>query len=87
MVGDRVRLWEWFAELADVLEPGDIPSQAQLSEWVSRHTLGLIGSFPLRMRPESALLLASALPPRRPARCPSSPSIPHDSAMALVKGG
>jgi hypothetical protein len=49
------------AGLPPEVETGDLPSQEQLDDWARRHTLGLIEQFPLEVRPETVLILATAL--------------------------
>jgi len=47
------------AKLAVVLEA--LPDQAGLDRWASEHTRGLIKEFPVRVRPETLLVFATAL--------------------------
>lgn len=51
----------WSAGLPVVIDTGDIPTQAGLDDWADQHTLGLIKHFPINLRPEIVLLVASAL--------------------------
>jgi hypothetical protein len=57
--GDR--LDEWLRGLPAAVQTGDIPSQARLDAWSDEHTGGLIPTFPVRLRPDALVLLASAL--------------------------
>ncbi|HEY3088854.1 MAG TPA: serpin family protein [Jatrophihabitantaceae bacterium] len=54
-------LQSWLAELPSAVEVGGIPSQADADRWAAEHTLGLIKRFPLEIRPDTVLVLASAL--------------------------
>ena len=51
----------WLAALPAGVETGPLPSQAALDAWAERHTLGLIGKMPVRISPETLLVLATAL--------------------------
>ena len=51
----------WLAALPDLVERGDIPSQADADHWASRHTDGLIDRFPVTVDELTVVLLASAL--------------------------
>jgi hypothetical protein len=55
---------EWIAELPASVETGPLPSQAEADAWADEHTLGLIKEMPLKIRPETLLLLATALATR-----------------------
>jgi hypothetical protein len=54
-------LKQWLGTLPGATQTGSLPEQARLDAWARDHTLGLIGEFPLELRPETVLLLASAL--------------------------
>ncbi|PWR04924.1 hypothetical protein DKT68_29720 [Micromonospora acroterricola] len=54
----------WRRALPATTEVGPLPDQAGLDAWAREHTLGLIETFPLRVRPEVVLALASALATR-----------------------
>ena len=58
---DNEDLATWRRSLPPVIETGDIPSQAELDGWADKHSLGLIKRFPITLRPEMVLLMASAL--------------------------
>ncbi|GII25085.1 serpin family protein [Planosporangium mesophilum] len=62
--GGTQALADWLARLPDQVETGDLPSQAQLDAWADRNTDGLIDRFPLKLRPETVLVLATALATR-----------------------
>lgn len=51
----------WLAGLPSPVTTGDMPAQAEADAWADEHTDGLIDRFPLTVRPETALLLATAL--------------------------
>lgn len=57
-------LQAWLDGLPDAVEVGGIPSAAAANQWASSHTLGLIEQFPLEIRPDTVLVLASALATR-----------------------
>jgi hypothetical protein len=54
-------LQSWLAELPAAVEVGGIPSQADADRWAAERTLGLIERFPLEIRPDTVVVLASAL--------------------------
>jgi hypothetical protein len=54
-------LQSWLAELPAAVEVGGIPSQADADRWAAEHTLGLIERFPLEIRSDTVVVLASAL--------------------------
>jgi hypothetical protein len=54
-------LQSWLAELPAAVEVGGIPSQADADRWAAEHTLGLIEQFPVEIRSDTAVVLASAL--------------------------
>ncbi|MBQ1018740.1 hypothetical protein KBX71_12810 [Micromonospora sp. D93] len=75
LVGAATALWHrpgqgdggpvaWRAALPSTTEVGVLPDQAGLDAWAREHTLGLIETFPLRVRPDVVLALASALATR-----------------------
>ncbi|GAA1859714.1 hypothetical protein [Asanoa iriomotensis] len=51
----------WLAALPSSVSTGPLPSQAEADAWASEHTLGLIKEMPLKIRPDTLLLLATAL--------------------------
>ncbi len=51
----------WLAGLPPEVETGPLPDQAALNDWARRHTLGLIGEFPVRVDPALYLLVATVL--------------------------
>lgn len=54
-------LESWLAGLPSSVEIGDVPSPAAADRWAAEHTLGLIDRFPVDVRPDTLLILASAL--------------------------
>jgi len=54
-------LQSWLAELPAAVEVGGIPSQADADRWAAEHTLGLIERFPVEVRSDTVVVLASAL--------------------------
>jgi hypothetical protein len=54
----------WVAGLPPRVEVGDLPPQSGADEWARERTAGLIERFPLRLEPDTALVLASALATR-----------------------
>lgn len=52
---------DWAQTLADVVERGPVPDQAQADAWARAHTNGLIDRFPLKLDELTRLVLASAL--------------------------
>ncbi len=55
---------DWASRLPDPVERGAVPNQAGADEWARRHTSGLIDRFPIQIRQNTALVLASALATR-----------------------
>lgn len=53
-----------FSGLPPTVETGPLPDQASLDAWAREHTFGLIEKFPLRLDPDTVLILASALATR-----------------------
>jgi len=51
----------WREALPQVVDTGDIPSQADLDAWTVEHTLGLITRFPIKITLTVVCLLASTL--------------------------
>ncbi|WP_203719128.1 hypothetical protein [Asanoa siamensis] len=51
----------WLAALPSSVETGPLPSQPVANAWADEHTLGLIKEMPLKIRPDTVLLLATAL--------------------------
>lgn len=47
--------------LPGVVESGYMPDQAAADQWAADRTMGMIGEFPLQLRPDTALVLTSAL--------------------------
>lgn len=54
----------WLDGLPAGVETGPLPTQTEADTWAREHTLGLIERFPLQLRPDVVLLLASALATR-----------------------
>jgi hypothetical protein len=54
----------WREALPDVVETGDIPTQAELDQWAAERSFGMIDSFPIELSADVACLLASALATR-----------------------
>ncbi len=54
----------WVDGLPPEVETGPLPGQAELDDWARRHTLGLIGRFPVQLDESVALVLASVLATR-----------------------
>jgi hypothetical protein len=54
----------WLAGLPPRVAVGDLPDQAGADAWAAEHTAGLIERFPLRLRPDTLLVLATALATR-----------------------
>ncbi|MGZ4785172.1 MAG: hypothetical protein ACXV5S_05840 [Acidimicrobiales bacterium] len=52
---------QWEATLPEGLERAPMPTQAEADAWASRHTLGMIPTFPLDIDARTLLVLASAL--------------------------
>jgi hypothetical protein len=70
LVASATALWErrpfeglagWRAGLPERTQTGPLPDQSALDAWAREHTGGLIERFPLEVRPETLLILASAL--------------------------
>ncbi|MCM0678961.1 hypothetical protein NCC78_30470, partial [Micromonospora phytophila] len=61
---DTGGLTGWRDALPTTTDMGVLPDQAGLDAWAREHTLGLIERFPLRVRPDVVLALASALATR-----------------------
>ncbi|HZE48665.1 MAG TPA: serpin family protein [Jatrophihabitantaceae bacterium] len=57
-------LQSWLSGLPRPVEVGEIPGPAAADRWASEHTLGLIDKFPVEIRPDTILVLASALATR-----------------------
>ncbi|MCW3816664.1 serpin family protein [Micromonospora sp. DR5-3] len=51
----------WRAGLPERTQRGPLPDQAALDAWAREHTYGLIDRFPITVRPQILLILASAL--------------------------
>jgi hypothetical protein len=51
----------WLAQLPRAIDRGELPSQTALDAWAERHTRGMIQRFPVELRPETMLILATAL--------------------------
>ncbi|MET8262043.1 hypothetical protein [Micromonospora sp. NPDC005205] len=75
LVGSATALWHtagqgddgstaWRAALPRTTEVGALPDQAGLDAWAREHTLGLIETFPLKVKPTVRFILASALATR-----------------------
>ncbi len=54
----------WQAGLPAAVETGELRDQAYLDGWASRRTLGMIRRFPVKLTPDIAVLLATALATR-----------------------
>jgi hypothetical protein len=54
----------WVNGLPPEVETGPLPGQAELDDWARRHTLGLIGRFPVSVDESVYLVLASVLATR-----------------------
>ncbi|HEU5110357.1 MAG TPA: hypothetical protein VFT95_17595, partial [Micromonosporaceae bacterium] len=76
----RDALAGWVAGLPPRVEVGDLPDQAVVDAWAREHTLGLIERFPLRLEPDTLLVLATALATR------VSWQVPFDLAPAADLG-
>jgi hypothetical protein len=72
----------WRAELPAVVTTGDLPTQADLDDWVREHTFGLIDRFPIRLAELDRvyLVLATALATK------VSWQVPFDLASAASLG-
>lgn len=55
---------DWLSGLPSAVSTGDLPDQAGADAWAGRHTAGLIDRFPLRLTPDTLLVLASVLATR-----------------------
>ncbi|MFE9694034.1 hypothetical protein [Micromonospora sp. NPDC005806] len=73
LVAAATALWErtpldgladWRASLPERTRTGPLPDQAGLDAWARKHTDGLIERFPINLRPQVLLILASALATR-----------------------
>ncbi len=71
LVASAAAIWQRLAEakvdfagLPAAVETGELPDQAHLDAWAREHTFGLIEKFPVQVRPETVLILASALATR-----------------------
>jgi hypothetical protein len=51
----------WTSGLPPAIEQGPIPSQADADAWAARHTLDMIDRFPLGLKADAAIVLATAL--------------------------
>lgn len=60
--GDRIASWR--AGLPPQVDTGSVPGQEDLDAWATRHTLGLIGQFPVRDGRILSWLLATAVAAR-----------------------
>ena len=58
---ETARVEQWKAALPAVVDTGGIPDQEDLDAWTARRTGGLIERFPVRVTPDLACLLATAL--------------------------
>ena len=54
----------WQAGLPAAVETGELRGQAYLDDWAGRRTLGMIRRFPVKLTPDIAVLLATALATR-----------------------
>jgi hypothetical protein len=62
--GAEARIASWLAGLPAQVDTGPVPGQADLDAWARRHTLGLIGQFPVRDGRTLIWLLATAVATR-----------------------
>jgi hypothetical protein len=51
----------WLAGLPGQAETGELTSQAALDDWARRSTAGMISKFPIRLTPDTLILLATVL--------------------------
>ncbi|GAA3343438.1 hypothetical protein GCM10020358_42680 [Amorphoplanes nipponensis] len=83
---DTDGLRDWQAGLPPSTTVGLLPAQEAADAWAREHTGGLIGSFPLAVTPEVAVLLASALATRvswaQPFEVAAAAALGPDSAWA-----
>jgi len=54
----------WQAGLPPAVQSGPLRDQAQLDDWATEHSLGMIRKFPLVLKPDVVLMLATALATR-----------------------
>ncbi len=54
----------WQAGLPPAVQTGLLRDQAQLDDWAREHSLGMIPRFPVKLRPDIVLMLATALATR-----------------------
>lgn len=71
----------WARELPAVVEAGPVPTNAEADRWAAAHTKDLIRTFPVVLRPTTALVLASALATK------VTWAEPFDEVPALFLGG
>jgi hypothetical protein len=72
--------YRWRDDLPEAVETGDLPGQAGLDDWARDHTFGLIDRFPINVRDDMYLVLATALATR------VSWEVPFDLAPAASLG-
>jgi hypothetical protein len=77
---DHAPFARWLASLPPRVVAGDLPGQAAADAWAREHTLGLIERFPLRLRPDTLLVLATALATK------VSWQVPFDAVPAAALG-
>jgi hypothetical protein len=58
------QLQSWLDGLPGPVQVGDLPTQAAADQWAAEHTLGLIDRLPVEIRPDTIIVLASALATR-----------------------
>jgi hypothetical protein len=61
LVGAATAIWQRFAEPRLPMAGTPLPDQPALDAWAREHTFGLIDRFPVRVSPQTMLILASAL--------------------------
>jgi Serpin (serine protease inhibitor) len=54
----------WQAGLPPAVQTGPLRDQAQLNSWATEHSLGMIREFPIKLTPDTVLMLATALATR-----------------------
>jgi hypothetical protein len=76
----------WEAGLPSAVATGVLRDQAQLDEWASQRSLGMIREFPLTMDPDTVLMLATAIATRvswaRPFELAAASELGPDSQWA-----
>ena len=79
-------LASWQAGLPPAMQTGPLRDQAQLDDWATQHSLGMIRRFPVKLTPDTVLMLATALATRvswlRPFDLAPSSALGPDSPWA-----